>query len=184
MDIFSCTPRIFISKIRIFIKNPDDNDNQIATDASGIEGAGGVWFNEKLAIQVRWSETIYHQVLSKRPELKIHAQELIGSWIAFDLWGVQLAGTAVTISNDNPAAASALIIKAPPLYRSDLQCITRDFAPNLDSDRWKWLPHQRKILKIDTTEKYINNNITTKSRKKVFQHNRNILTKSNCDTDP
>ena len=85
---------------------------------------------------MRWKDTIYFQVLSKRPELKIHAQELIGAWIAFDLWGVQLAGTAVTFYNDNPAAAAALITKAPPLFRSDLQCITRDFSLNAMKNRF------------------------------------------------
>ena len=43
---------------------------------------------------------------------------------------------------------------------------------------------QRKILKIDTTERYINNNVTTKPRKKVFKRNRNILTKTDFDNDP
>ena len=59
-----------------------------------------------------------------------------------------------------------------------------DAPPNLDPDCWKWLPHQQKMLKIDSTERYINNNVTTKSRKKVFQRNRNILTKSDFDNDP
>ena len=39
--------------------------------------------------------------------------------------GDQLAGKAVTIYNDNPSAASALISKAPQLHRNDLQCIIR-----------------------------------------------------------
>ena len=127
----------------------------------------------------------------------------------------------------NPAAASALISKAPPLYRTDLQCIIRDIAlmamshrfmfwgvkidgkvndyadalsrfkpypwkqlgfsvvdatesankilnmllncgPNLDETYWKWLPHQRKILKIDLAEHLIDKKISSKPRKKVF----------------
>ena len=240
---FLSNPEYLYQKLEYLLKNPDDNDDQIATDASGVEGAGGIWFSRKIAFQVRWKDTIYFQVLKQRPELKIHAQELIGAWIAFDLWGSQLAGKAITIYNDNPAAAAALITKAPPLYRTDLQCVTRDIAlmamknrfmywgvkidgekndyadalsrfkqypwkqlgihvidatnnanriltkllncgPNLDEKRWKWLPHQRRMLKIDITEQRIASNITAKPRKKVFFKPRNILTKSDFDNDP
>ena len=199
-------------------------------------------FSTKQAFQVRWSNTIYHQVLKIRPELKIHAQELIGAWIAFDLWGDQLKGKAVTIYNDNPSAAAALISKAPKLYRSDLQCIIRDicmmsiekrfmfwgvkidgkvndyadalsrykpynwkqlgikvvdatdsankiltqllnYYPNLDEKRWKWLPHQRKILNLDVIEYRVSNNLTHKLRKKPLNKNRNILTKTSFDDE-
>ena len=121
-------PKKLYQKLEYLLKKPDDNDENIATDASGTEGAGGIWFEKKLAFQVRWSDTIYDQVLHVRPELKIHAQELMGSWIAFDLWGAQLTGQAVTMYNDNPSAAAALITKAPKLHRNDLQCIIRDIA--------------------------------------------------------
>ena len=240
---FLSNPELLYQKLEYLVKNPDDNDDQIATDASGVEGAGGVWFNKKLAFQVRWSDTIYYEVLKERPELKIHAQETIGAWIAFDLWGEQLSGKAVTVYNDNPAAASALITKAPPLYRTDLQCIIRDIAlkammqrfmfwgvkidgkvndyadalsrfkpypwkklgytiidatdsankilskllfcgPNLDEKRWKWLPHQRKMLNIDVVEKRLANNNTGTMRRKQFKTNRNILTKCSFDDEP
>ena len=191
---------------------------------------------------MRWSDTDYAAVLKMRPELKIHAQELMGSWIAFDLWGTQLSGKSVTMYNDNPSAAAALITKAPKLHRNDLQCIIRDIAkmaiehrfmfwgvkidgkvneyadalsrfkpynwskmgitvidatdnanrilemlknyyPNLDKKRWKWTAQQRKILKLDTTEYRLANNLTHVPRKKVFFRNRNILTKSSFDDE-
>ena len=192
---------------------------------------------------MRWSDTIYYDVLKQRPDLKIHAQETMGSWIAYDVWGPQLAGKAVTMYNDNPAAASALISKAPPLYRTDLQHIIRDIAlkaimhnfmfwgvkidgkkndyadalsrfkpypwkqmgihvidatdnankilkqllkcgPNLSEKRWRWLPHQRKILQLDKIEYRVKNGLTSKPRKRVFCSNRNILTKKSFDDEP
>ena len=231
-----------IQKLEYLLKKPDDNDDQIATDASGTIGAGGIWFNKNIAFQVRWSDTIYFEVLEHRPELKIHAQELIGSWIAFDLWGDQLAGKAVTIYNDNPSAASALISKAPQLHRNDLQCIIRDicmlaiekrfmfwgvkidgdvndyadalsrfkpydwtqlgitvvdatdsankmlekllhYYPNLNKDRWKWLPHQREILHLDAIEYRVNNNLTNNPRVQPLVGNRNILKKTSFDNE-
>ena len=240
---FLSHPELLYQKLEYLLKNPDDNDDQIATDASGVEGAGGVWFNKYLAFQVRWSDMIYYDVLQKRHELKMHAQELISAWIAFDLWWDQLAGKAVTIYNDNPAAASALITKAPPLYRTDLQCVIRDIAlkamtqrfmfwgvkidgkvndyadvlsrfkpyqwkemgfividatknantilnkslkcgPNLNENRWKWLAHQRKMLKIDQAKRSIANGQSAKRKKRVFLCNLNILTKTSFDDEP
>ena len=240
---FLSNPKLLHQKLTYLLKNPDDNDERIATDASGIEGVGGIWLNRKIAFQVRWSDTIYYDVLSKRPELKIHAQESMGSWIACEIWGPYLSGKAVTIYNDNPAAASALISKAPPLYRTDLQCIIRDIAlkammhnfmfwgvkidgkkndyadalsrfkpypwkdmginvidatdsankilnqllkcgPNLSENRWKWLPHQRKILKLDVIEHRLKHGLTSKPRKRTFTANRNILTKKSFDDEP
>ena len=121
-------PDKLYQKLEYLLKKPDDGDENIATDASGKEGVGGIWFETKLAFQVSWSDTDYAEVLKIRPELKIHAQELMGSWIAFDLWGTQLTGKAITMYNDNTSAAAALITKAPKLHRNDLQCIIRDIA--------------------------------------------------------
>ena len=93
------------------LKQPDDNDVKVATDASRTEGACGIWFEKNQAFQVRWCNTIYYEVLKQRPELKIHAQELMGTWIAADLWGSQWEGQAVTLYNDNPSAAAGIISK-------------------------------------------------------------------------
>ena len=56
--------------------------------------------------------------------------------------------------------------------------------PNMDENYWKWLPHQREILRINITEQRIATNRTTKPRPKVFVKNRNILTKADFDNDP
>ena len=55
---------------------------------------------------------------------------------------------------------------------------------NLDANRWKWLPHQRKMLKIDLAERLIASNKTARPRRKQFLNDRNILTKSSFDDDP
>ena len=39
-----------------------------------------------------------------------------------------LKNSSVTYYNDNPGAASALICKAPRLWRADMQCLTRELA--------------------------------------------------------
>ena len=45
-----------------------------------------------------------------------------------DLFSDILCDSSVTFYNDNGGAASALISKAPPLWRTDMQCLTRQIA--------------------------------------------------------
>ena len=57
-------------------------------------------------------------------------------------------------------------------------------GPNLNEKRWKWLPHQRRILNIDVVERRLASNNTAKQRPKQFVKNRNILTKCSFDDEP
>ena len=44
------------------------------------------------------------------------------------MWAPLLSGKAVTLYNDNAAAAAAIATKAPALWRSDLQYLIREIA--------------------------------------------------------
>ena len=82
----------------------------------------------KVAFQIKWKDTIWDQVLAARPDVDIQVQEYLGAVVAFDLFSDIIGDSCVTLYNDNPGAASALICKAPPLWRSDMQCLTRHIA--------------------------------------------------------
>ena len=58
----------------------------------------------------------------------IQIQEYLGPVVAMDLFSDILSDSSVTFYNDNPGAAGALISKAPRLWRSDMQGLTRDIA--------------------------------------------------------
>ena len=110
-----------------FLKKPDEGDIEIYTDASGEIGVGGI-IGDSIAFQIRWAKTIWNEVLAVRPELDIQVQEAIGPLIALQIARELLRDKSVSIYNDNPGAAAALISKAPPLWRSDMQFITREIA--------------------------------------------------------
>ena len=63
-----------------------------------------------------------------RPELDIQVQEGLGALIAVFVAQDMLKEKCVTIYNDNPGAAAAIITKAPPLWRNDMQYIARKLA--------------------------------------------------------
>ena len=110
-----------------FLRKPDQGDHQVHTDAAGKEGLGGV-IDGKFSFQIRWSDTIWDDVKKLRPDLDIQVQEYLGSVVAMDLFSDILQNSSVTFYNDNPGAAGALISKAPRLWRSDMQCLTRNIA--------------------------------------------------------
>ena len=110
-----------------FLRTPDQGDHQLHTDAAGSEGLGEV-IDGKYAFQIRWADTIWNEVEAIRPDLDIQVQEYLGSVVAMDLFSDILKDSSVTIYNDNPGAAGALITKAPRLWRSDMHCLTRHIA--------------------------------------------------------
>ena len=110
-----------------FLKKPDDGDIEIYTDASGEIGVGGI-IGDTIAFQIKWSQTIWYDVMKIRPEMDIQVQEALGPLIAMQIARELIKDKSVTIYNDNPGAAAALITKAPPLWRNDMQFITREIA--------------------------------------------------------
>ena len=117
-------------KIDYFLRSPDQADHVIFTDAAGEEtrrGVGGT-LDGKYAFQIKWKDTIWNEVVTARPDVDIQVQEYLGAVVAVDLFSDILADSCVTLYNDNPGAASALICKAPRLWRSDMQCLTRHIA--------------------------------------------------------
>ena len=117
-------------KIKYFLRSPDQADHVIFTDAAGDEtrrGVGGT-IDGKYAFQIKWKDTIWDQVVAARPDADIQLQEYLGAAVALDLFRDILTDSCVTLYNDNPGAASALICKAPRLWRSDMQCLTRHIA--------------------------------------------------------
>ena len=128
IDLLSHRKYLRIS-FEFYQKKPDEGDVVIYTDAAGHEqlGVGGI-IGDTIAFQVRWEDTIWNKVLKDRPELDIQVQEGLGYLIAVEIAVDDLRGKAVTIYNDNHGAAAALISKAPPFWRSDMQYITRKIA--------------------------------------------------------
>ena len=78
--------------------------------------------------QIRWSNTILNKLIAVRGSFDIHAQEMLGALVAAKLWGHTLTGQCVALYNDNPGAAGAIITKAPPLYRLDMQYMVRELS--------------------------------------------------------
>ena len=109
------------------MKKPDQGDHIVFTDASGTIGLGGVIDNE-YAFQIEWKHTIYDKVLNERPEMDIIIQEYLGPIVVLEYFKDEFKNSTITFYNDNPGAAGALINKAPPLWRSDMHCLTRFMA--------------------------------------------------------
>ena len=121
-----------------FLRRPDQGDHQVHTDAAGKKGVGGL-IDGKYAFQVRWSDTIWDEAEKLHPDLDIHVQEFLGSVVAMDLFSDILTNSSITFYNDNPGAAGALITKAPPLWRADMQCLTRQIATlAIDNNTMFW----------------------------------------------
>ena len=108
------------------LKDPKQADLHIWTDAASTIGVGGKL--GKLAFQVSWDKTIRDELIQGRTGWDIQSDELLGSLVALKLFAPQLTGKSVTIYNDNPGAAHAIISKAPRLHRQDLQFMIREIA--------------------------------------------------------
>lgn len=109
----------------LILKNPDDADFKIYTDAASTLGLGGHMGNQ--SFQIDWKNTKLDLVKTIRGKTSndewttdITCLELLGPVVACELWAKQLSGKSVTIYNDNPGAAATLVTKAPKLYRLDL----------------------------------------------------------------
>ena len=121
-----------------FTRKPDQGDHQVHTDAASTQGVGGL-IDNRYAFQVRWCDTIWDKVEKIRPDLDIQVQEYLGSLVAMDLFSDILHDSSVTLYNDNPGAAGALISKAPPLWRTDMQLLTRRIATlAIDNSTMYW----------------------------------------------
>ena len=83
---------------------------------------------DNLTYQIKWSDTILSDLVRVRGTFDIHAQEMLGALIAVRLWAHTLQGQCVALYNDNPGAAGAIITKAPPLHRLDMQYMIRELA--------------------------------------------------------
>ena len=111
---------------KYLLKSPSSITHHIYTDAASTIGAGGILNN--LTYQIRWVDTILDKLIEKRGAFDIHAQEMLGALIAVKLWAPLLSGGCVALYNDNPGAAGAIITKAPPLYRLDMQFMIRELS--------------------------------------------------------
>ena len=113
------------------LRNPDSADFTIYTDAATRHGVGG-WMGTQ-CFQIRWEDTRLHELVAQRKKyisdteeaVDIFFEEYLGSVTAVLLWAPLLVNKTVTIFNDNPGAAAAMIRKAPPLHRLDCQYLTR-----------------------------------------------------------
>ena len=108
------------------LKDPAQADLHIWTDAASTIGVGGKM--GKYAFQVNWDATRRKEILRARPGWDIQSDELLGSLVALKLFAPMLTGKSVTLYNDNPGAAHAIISKAPRLHRQDLQFMIREIA--------------------------------------------------------
>ena len=109
----------------LILKNPDDADYKLYTDAASTIGVGG--HMGQVGFKLEWKDTRLDMVKTVRGKnsnnewtTDITCLELLGPVIACELWAEKLRGKTVTIYNDNPGAAATLATKAPKLYRMDL----------------------------------------------------------------
>ena len=118
--------------IRWLLKQPDEADIVVKTDAASLVGIGG-WTSEGQAYQVKLVDVKWEWAVARRPSLKnqgikIQVLELMGSLIAARLWGKSWQSKCVTFYNDNPGAAGAIINKNANLRRFDMNFLIREFA--------------------------------------------------------
>ena len=109
----------------LILKNPDEADYKLYTDASSTIGVGG--HMDQVGFKIDWKDTKLDTVRLIRGKndngqwtTDITCLELLGPVIACELWAEKLQGKTVTIYNDNPGAATTIATKAPKLYRMDL----------------------------------------------------------------
>ena len=124
-------PELCRTSFDLILKNPNDGDFKIISDASSTIGGGGyvVDKNNKTMFhyQVDWQDTILNELKIYRP-IEIDILELIMSIVGVLLLIPDLKNKAVTIYNDNCSAAAAIRTKAPRLYRLDMQYLVRFLA--------------------------------------------------------
>ena len=124
-------PDLCCMSFDLALKLPNDGDYKLFSDASSNIGGGGYILdkndNVMLRFQIDWKNTILDKVKSIRP-IDIQVLELIMSIVGVVLFSNKLKNKAITIYNDNPAAAGAIRTKAPKLYRLDLQFLIRYLA--------------------------------------------------------
>ena len=113
----------------LLLKHPSDGDVIVYTDACTETGGGGyiTGLGNTIFFQVKWANTIYNKVANYR-KLDISVLELLMSVVAIYIIRKSLKNLSVSIFNDNPGAAGAIRSKAPPLFRLDLQVLTRFLA--------------------------------------------------------
>ena len=118
--------------VKWLLKQPDDADVVVKTDAASLVGVGG-WSTEGKAFQVKLEDVKWDWAVEHRPSLKNHGVaiqvlELMGSLVAARLWSKNWHLKSVTFFNDNPGAAAALINKNAKLTRYDMNYLIREFA--------------------------------------------------------
>lgn len=111
------------------LKDPDEADYKLYTDAASTLGIGG--HMGQFGFKLSWKDTKLETTRVIRGKnskgewtTDITCLELLGPVIACELWAEKLRGKSVTIYNDNPGAAAAIAAKAPKLYRMDLLFLT------------------------------------------------------------
>ena len=124
-------PELCRTSFDLILKNPDDGDFKVISDASSTIGGGGYVVdknnNKMFHYQVDWQDTILNELKTYRP-IEIDVLELIMSIVGVLLIIPELKNKAVTIYNDNCGAAAAIRTKAPRLYRLDMQYLVRFLA--------------------------------------------------------
>ena len=114
------------AKYTYLLKKPSAVTKHIWTDAASTIGIGGI-LDDKV-YQIKWENTKLNELIAARGTFDIHAQEMLGALVAVKLWAPTLTGECVALYNDNPGAAGAIITKAPPLHRLDMQYMIRELA--------------------------------------------------------
>ena len=114
------------------LKNPDDADEVVMSDAASTVGIGA-WSTQGRAFQIKLSDTIWHEAQVARPSLQgqgvaISVLEMLGSLIAAHLWASSWSGKSISFYNDNPSAAAAIVHKCAKLQRHDMNFLIREFA--------------------------------------------------------
>ena len=116
------------------LRRPEEADIVVKTDAATSEGTGiGGWTSDGRAFQVKLVDVRWAWALEKRPSLKGHGVaiqvlEMMGPLIAARLWSNSWKGKCITLYNDNPGAAGALINKNANLRRNDMNHLIREFC--------------------------------------------------------
>ena len=124
-------PELCCMSFDLVLKNPNDGDFKLFSDAASTIGGGGYAVDKNNRVlfryQVDWRDTILDKLKTYRP-IDIDVLELIMSIVGVLLLVPNLKNKAVTIHNDNCGAAGAIRTKAPKLYRLDMQFLIRFLA--------------------------------------------------------
>ena len=124
-------PDLCCTSFDLILKNPDDGDFKLFTDATTESGGGGFLMDKNKNIlykfQIDWKNTILYK-LESMCNVDIELLELLMSVVGIVLFKDKLKNKSISIYNDNPGAAGAMRTKAPRLYRLDLQFLIRKLA--------------------------------------------------------